>query len=460
MDPRNLSGLKVLVIGLGRTGVATAHFLASRDARVYISEEKKREDVEDSQRLIEGTGATVQTGGHDTGILSGIDLIIPSPGVPPRNVLLAEGIMRGIPVVSELELASWFISTPIVAITGTNGKTTTTALIGALLARGGRRVYVGGNIGTPLVAVVDEEEKYDCMVVEVSSFQLMWCERFSPAIGILLNTTIDHMDYHASFAEYRSIKERIFANQTTSCCAVLNADDPRSAPLAKRISAAPVFFSSSQVLAEGIFVNGTSLRYRDAAGRNENYPLEAVRLRGNHNRENIMASIVAARWCGCEPSAIAESLRTFPGLSHRIEYLGATHGVEFYDDSKGTNADAVARALESFSKPVILLMGGRDKTGGFDVLAPLIRTKVKELILFGEARETIRAYVGSVVPTVSEERLAGAVRRAVLSASPGDVVLLSPGCASFDEFRNYEERGNHFRETVNRMTGGLTRADD
>ena len=439
---------RVLVVGLGKTGVALAEFLTKRGATVVISDNKPASELRENIDALKGMKVTVDVGRHDIDILSQVDLIIPSPGVPPFNELITEGLKRGIPVISEIELAFSFITEPIIAITGTNGKTTTTQLIGEILKQWGEKVFVGGNIGTPLIEYVDEGKRADCVVVEVSSFQLQWVEHFRPSVAILLNASIDHLDYHPSFEEYVSVKERIFLNQVPGDLAILNADDMMSEKVSRKVKGDMLYFSSSKKLEKGIFVDNNVLRYRNDGGIEEEYPVDKIQIRGVHNLENSMAAVVASRRFGCPRAVIVEALASFKGIPHRVEFVRSTNAVEFYDDSKGTNVDAVKRALESFSGSVILLMGGRDKGGDFGILAGLMREKVKKLVLFGEARGIIRSFLEGSVEVESTENLKKAVEAAYGSSSPGDVILLSPGCSSFDEFTNYKERGNYFKEIV------------
>jgi UDP-N-acetylmuramoylalanine--D-glutamate ligase len=448
----DLDGKKVLVVGMGRTGVATSRFLLKRGARVLITDEKPICELGDAIDALGGTeGVEVGIGQDDLDILSRTDLIVPSPGVPPLNPLLAEGVRRGTPIVSELELASGYVKKPIIAITGTNGKTTTTTLLGEILKHCGRKAFVGGNIGIPLISYVGGTQEDDYVVLEVSSFQLQWVRSFHPFISILLNVSSDHLDYHASLEEYRSVKERIFARQGRGDLAILNADDPATIHLAKRLPAEHVMcFSSSSPLEKGIFVDGEHLRYRDAK-TDEQYPIGQIHLRGMHNLENVMAAVLAARICGCPSGEVVEVLSRFTGIAHRIEFAGKVDGVEYYDDSKGTNVDAVYRALQSFPGPVVLLLGGRYKGGDFGVLSELLRERVRALIVFGEAAEEIQGMIGGIVETERAVNLKEAVGMARDRASSGDTVLLSPGCSSFDEFKNYEERGSVFKGIVERM---------
>ena len=444
----DLNGKKVLVIGLGKTGVSTVRFLTERGAVVFASDEKPASELEDAISALGDIRVNLQTGGHKLEPLFQSDIVIPSPGVPPFSSLLLEAIKRKIPILSEIELACRFLKRPMIAITGTNGKTTTTTLLGEILKKAGKKVFVGGNIGNPLIDYVNGSQKDDYVVVEVSSFQLQWVDSFNPFISILLNTTRDHLDYHGTFEEYCSIKERIFKNQEEDALAILNADDPLSLLLSQKIRAEVIYFSSSKELKKGIFFDDGVLRYRDSAVDDEEYPVEMIRLLGVHNIENVMAAVLAARKCCCSPSDIIAAMETFKGIPHRIEFAGQKDGVEFYNDSKATNVGAVVRALPTFSKPIILLLGGRDKRGDFRALTGLIREKVKELVLFGEARKQIDSLIGGAAPTTLVTSLKEAVEFARYRSSSGDIVLLSPGCASFDEFANYEERGKFFKEVV------------
>ena len=436
-----------MVIGLGKTGIATLRFLTERGALASVTDEKPLSQVED---LLDGLGlaAKVQIVGYDASCLAQVELVVPSPGVPPANPLLREAVRRRVPIISEIELAYRFLSCPVIAITGTNGKTTTTTLIGNILKRAGKKVFVGGNIGDPLIGFAAGNQAVDYAVVEVSSFQLHWTESFCPAVAVLLNTTCDHVDYHGSFASYSEVKERIFANQTQEHLAIINAEEESSALLAPRLAARVACFSSKAPVARGMYSSPEGLVYVSSRGNREICPLAMVQIPGRHNLENVMAAILAGRECGVSPDDIAGAVADFKGLAHRIEFAGKKRGVAYYDDSKGTNVGAVVRALESFSGPLILLMGGRDKDGDFETLASLIKGKVRELILFGEARERIGQALGGIVKTTVTTTLREAVTAAYTQAVAGDTVLLSPGCASFDEFSDYKARGVFFQKAV------------
>lgn len=446
-----VAGRKVLIIGLGKTGLATVRFLAGRGAFCFVTDEKSAGEVDRQLDGQEGLRAKTTIVAYDASCLAKVDLVVPSPGVPPSNPLLQEALRRQLPIISEIELAYRFLSCPVIAITGTNGKTTTTTLTGNILKRAGKKVFVGGNIGDPLIGFAAGAQDADYAVVEVSSFQLQWSEYFCPNVAMLLNTTCDHVNYHGSFDAYRHVKERIFANQTREQRAIINADEPSSRLLAPQLAARVAYFSSTASVTKGMYLAAEGLIHIPDTGDREIYPLDMVRIPGRHNLENVMAAILAARDCGVSRDDIISAIADFKGLPHRIEFAGKKRGVAFYDDSKGTNVDAVVRALESFSEPVFLLMGGRDKDGDFETLAPLIKGKVRELILFGEARERIGQALGGIVPTSAVNTLREAIMAAYGQAGAGDIVLLSPGCASFDEFSDYKARGLFFQK----VAGGL-----
>ncbi|HYA13767.1 MAG TPA: UDP-N-acetylmuramoyl-L-alanine--D-glutamate ligase, partial [Syntrophales bacterium] len=394
-----LAGQRILVIGLGKTGIASARFLAGKGANVAVTDEKPLTELKDAVRDLGDASANLEFLRYETDSLSRVDLIIPSPGVPPSNILLIEAVNKKIPILSEIEIAYRFLKPPMIAITGTNGKTTTTTLIGNIFKKAGKRVFVGGNIGNPLIGYVEGKQDDDYAVVEVSSFQLQWLQYFHPYVAILLNTTCDHVDYHGSYEAYRMAKERIFENQGEPDLAILNADEPRSFALAKDMVSQVQFFSSTTNVSKGMFLEGNMLVHNTTQDKQEKYPLYIIKIPGLHNIENVMAAIMAARYCGCPPASIAGAVGDFKGIPHRIEFTDEKNGVAFYDDSKGTNVGAVVRALETFARPIILLMGGRDKEGDFETLKPLVRAKVKELVLFGEARNRINDLIGGVVKT-------------------------------------------------------------
>ncbi len=446
----NLQGKKIVVIGMGRTGIATAAFLGLRGARVAVTDEKPREAWDECFARI-AREKWLEIGSYDAEILNGADMVIPSPGVPPYNDILAEAVRKKVPVMSEIELAYRFLKKPMIAVTGTNGKTTATSLLGEILAGAGKRVFVGGNIGNPLIEFAGTAQNEDFVVAEISSFQLQWVEKFHPFIAILLNVTCDHVDYHGSFEAYRSIKALIFANQNAAEYAILNAEDAEQKSMAPHIGAKIALFSSAKEIQRGMHLRGDDLIFKSFDGSEEMYPRSMIKLPGLHNVENIMAAVMAARFCGCGRESIVNAVAGFRGLPHRIEYAGEKKGVKFYDDSKGTNVGSVVRALDTFTEPVILLLGGRDKDGDFDTLQPLLTKKTKKVVLFGEARERIAAMIGPEVPAEKRRTLREAVESAYRNAAEGDIVLLSPGCASFDEFKNYKERGDFFKNMIGNL---------
>jgi len=435
---------KVLVIGLARTGRECARFLAQQGARVSISDLRAADQLSDEIAALAGLPLTYRLGGEDKSWLDGMDYVVPSPGVPMENLLLREAVTRNIPVLSEIELAYRYFAAPLVAITGTNGKSTTTTLIGKMIEADGKKVFLGGNLGAPFIGAVGGS--WDWGVVEISSFQLEWVEAFRPRIALLLNVTEDHLDRYPSFADYRRAKERIFAAQQSADVAILNRDDPLVWPMREHLAARLVSFGFGEI-AEGVFATPEEIIWRTGAIE-ERYALVKTKIQGVHNVENIMAAIAAAKCAGVSRRAIEQTLEDFPGLEHRLEFVREKDGVRYYNDSKGTNVGAVVKSLASFAAPVILLAGGIDKGGDYGPMAELVKKQVRRLVLFGAAKQTINAALGRLTATVLVDDLAAAVREAAREAQAGDVVLLSPACSSFDQFRNYAERGKQFKNLV------------
>ena len=448
-----LSGKRILIIGLGKTGIAAVRFLARRGAEIVVTDEKPLSLLKEAFDELADVLPHFKFRAGGLAIGSDIDLVVPSPGVAPLHEILSEAVNRGIPVMSELELACRFLRRPMIAITGTNGKTTTTTLIGEILEGAGKKVFVGGNIGRPLIGYVDGKQEEEYVVIEVSSFQLQWISRFRPDIAVLLNVTRDHVNYHGTFADYLRVKERIFENQTGEDLAIFNADDPSTEVLSKKLTSDIQYFSSCRKVRHGMFLDQETLIYRrEPEGTEEVYPRAMIRIPGIHNIENVMAAVMASREAGCSREAVIKAVEGFKGIAHRIEFAGEKGGVTFYDDSKATNVGAVMRALETFSRPVILLMGGRDKEGDFENLATPVSQRVKRLVLFGEARAKIDGLIGGLVKTDQAATLGDAMELARHHASAGDVVLLSPGCASFDEFTDYKARGDFFKKWVGNLS--------
>ncbi len=446
----DLKGKKIVVLGVGKTGIATAKFLGKQGAQVAVTDEKPFDSWGTEFESI-AREKWIEKGIYNPEILDGASMVIPSPGVPPKNIILQAAVEKKIAVISEIELAHHFFKTPVIAVTGTNGKTTTTTLLGEILKGAGKKIFVGGNIGNPLIEYAQGSAKDEYVVAEISSFQLQWVDKFHPFISILLNITSDHTDYHSSFAEYVKVKRRIFENQTENDFAIMNADDGSQKELAKHIRAKIISFSSKRELKEGIYLEKQRIIFRTAEFGQESYPVSMIKIPGLHNVENVMAAIVAARLCGADRRSVKSCVSEFHGLPHRIEFAGEKNSIKFYDDSKGTNVGAVVRALETFSQPVVLLLGGRDKEGDFETLQSIIPEKTKRVILFGEAKDRIASLIGNSVEKIKTQKLIDAVEAAYKSAEPGDIVLLSPGCASFDEFRDYKERGNIFKQAVRNL---------
>ena len=445
----NFSGKKILVVGLARTGVALCRFLAEHGARVTVTDQAPPENLADFRRDIQGLGVV-----EDLGVpqprWQGFDAIVLSPGVPPELPWLAAARAAGLPVVGELEVAAPFIRRPLLAVSGTNGKTTTTTLLGELLTASSIKTLVGGNIGTPVVSLLAQQEDADLLVLEVSSFQLDTAPSFHPQAAALLNLTPDHLDRYADYDAYLASKASLFRRQEAGDLQVLNADDPAVAGLDRGLSRV-YYFSATRPLATGAWLNHAALKVRLAGGREETFPLANLRLQGRHNLENIMAALLLALDAGADPESCRQVLAAFRGLPHRLEFVADLKGVSFYDDSKGTNVGAVATSLAHFDRPVILIAGGRDKDSDFSLLNDLIAARVKALVLLGETRERLARVWQGLAPIYLADDMADAVAQAWSLARPGEVVLLSPACASFDMFRDYAHRGQTFQNLVREL---------
>jgi UDP-N-acetylmuramoylalanine--D-glutamate ligase len=442
-----LAGKQIVVVGLARTGVSVARFLVSRGARVSVTDMKEAELLQEHLAALAGVDVQLQLGGHDLTTFRTADLVVVSPGVPMDIVPLAESRRAGVPVISEIELATRFITAPLVAITGTNGKTTTTTLAGEIFRRCGQTTFVGGNIGNPLIDLPLRGESVEVVVAEISSFQLEGIETFRPRVSVLLNITEDHLDRYAGYQEYIDVKARVFMNQTAEDFAILNLDDPLVASLANGLAATVFSTSQQQEVEEGAFCLGDEMVFRHQ-GKEWRYPLSGFRLKGVHNVDNIMAAVGSALLMGIDPVRACTSIAEFTGLHHRMEFVATIDGVEYYNDSKGTNVGSVVRSLESFPAPIILIAGGKDKGGDYAPIAGLVKERVSHLVLIGEAKEKIRTQLGHLSDTRMTNSLEEAVALASSLAVPGTVVLFSPACSSFDMFRNYEERGDRFAEAV------------
>jgi UDP-N-acetylmuramoylalanine--D-glutamate ligase len=450
-----LKGKKVLVVGLGKSGLAAALFLRRRGAQVTVSDIRSAEALaKDIPALLE-EGINVEAGGHGLLTFRRQDLIVVSPGVPLDTPELAQVRSFGLPVIGELELAARFLKGRILAITGSNGKTTTTALVGETLQAAGIPTLVGGNIGVPVVALIEESTDETWSVLEVSSFQLEGTQQFHPAIAVILNITPDHLDRHGTFENYALAKERIFAAQHEQDCVVLNADNARAAAAASRSAAKVYWFSIEHPVAQGAWVEGGQVVYRPSKdGPVENViPLTGIPLKGEHNVENVLAAVCAARLAGAPTEVIRRAIENFRAVEHRLEYVATINGVEFYNDSKATNVDATAKAIAAFTSGIHLILGGKDKNSDYTQLAELLRAHVRAVYTIGSAAAKIESQLRGTISIHSCETLDKAVSTAAAAARPGEVVLLAPACSSFDQFESYEHRGRVFKELVNEWRG-------
>ncbi len=443
----DVKGKQILVLGMGTSGAAAADFLCGLGAMVTVTDRAATPDAASEISALETRGVRFELGGHRPESFTGADLIVVSPGVPHTMPLLREAVNRGVPVMGELELASRYISRPIIAVTGTNGKTTTTTLLGHLLSRSGYRVVVGGNIGTPLITLIPASEAADVAVVEVSSFQLDTIDRFRPHISVILNVTPDHLDRYDGMQAYADSKGLILKNQTADDVAVLNGEDPQIRRVSEGSAVRKWFFHAAPGEAGGVF-NGDRFELGTEEHGEISLDLSCLRQPGRHNRENAAAAALAALAFGAKAEDIQAALGTFEGLPHRITPVATKSGIRFFDDSKATNIDSVAKALEAFSDPVVLIMGGRNKGYRFGALADVVRAHAKALIVIGESAKDILTDIGDVVPSRICRDMTDAVTQAFDLAVSGDVVLLSPGCASFDMFKNYADRGDAFCRAV------------
>ena len=453
-----LAGKKVVVVGAARSGIAVAAFARRRGAAVTLSDSAPAERLPGLPPDLGASGIALELGGHRRETFTGADLIVVSPGVPHTIAPLEAARQRGIAVIGELELASRWLKAPVVAVTGTNGKTTVTQMIGDMLAASGRRVFVGGNIGRPLIAAADSEPAPELVVAEVSSFQLDTAEWFHPRVAVLLNISPDHLDRYPDLDAYARAKARIFARQGAGDVAVLNGDDdrvcalaPAQGPLRTWFSGRPAGEAGIYRQAEDLVLNGFPEPWRHLNG--ERFSLASLKLLGAHNRANAAAAVLASRLAGADAAAITRVLGEFAPLPHRLATVATVAGVRYVNDSKATNVDAVIQALAAFDAPVVLIAGGRDKGGGYEALRPAVQAGVKRLVVLGEAAEDIARTLGPAClgGVVHAADLHEAVRLARDSAGPGDVVLLAPACSSFDMFTDYARRGEAFAAAVREL---------
>jgi len=444
----NLKSKRVLVVGLGRSGVASAFFLQDHGAKVTVSDSKSEAQLQSEIAALLDRGVSIETGRHGERTFRDQDLIVVSPGVPTDQPQLQQARTLGIPVIGEVELAFRFLQGRVIAITGSNGKTTTTTLVGEILAAAGKKTLVGGNIGTPVISLASQSTPDTLTVLEISSFQLETIQQFRPWIAAILNITPDHLDRHHTFQAYMDAKARIFENQAPGDFAVLNADDPTSAALKEKIKASLCWFGRKHEVECGASLRGDQIVFRRNGQEQTVLGRHDIQLKGAHNLENALAAVTIAMLAGCAPEQIRKAVSEFRAVEHRLELVTSIHGVAFYNDSKATNVDATVKALEAFPGNIHIILGGKDKGSDYTVLNPLLRERAKAAYLIGAAAEKIASQVQGATSLVRSGTLERAVRQAFEAAKPGDVVLLAPACASFDQFENYEHRGRVFKELV------------
>jgi UDP-N-acetylmuramoylalanine--D-glutamate ligase len=444
-----LKNKRVLVVGIGKSGLAAARFLKKRGARVTVSDARPALLIAELPMLLD-EGFMVEAGSHGLLTFRRQDLIVVSPGVPATVPELVQVRAIGMHVIGELELGTEFLQGEVIAITGSNGKTTTTTLVGEILKAAGRTTLVGGNIGTPVVELAEESTPETWSVLEVSSFQLETVETFKPQIALLLNITPDHLDRHGSFENYAAAKARITEFQAEDDFLVLNAEDVKAQLVAAKTKAQIYWFSSKRQIKQGAFVHGESIFFvaKEGAKPEPVMPVAEIPLAGAHNVENVLAAICAARLAGIESMVIRTAVAGFKAVEHRLEFVREFEGVRYYNDSKATNVDATVKAVEAFEGGVWLILGGKDKDSDYATMSALLRERVKAVLTIGSAAEKIERQLAGVVMIERAETIERAVALAHEKASVGDVVLLAPACASFDQFENYEHRGRVFKGLV------------
>ncbi len=447
-SPPKLAGSRAVVVGARASGMAMARFLLSRHAAVVVTDVRRLEDLGPAVGDLERAGARLELGKHESATFAGADLVAVSPGVPLSIEPIAEARRRGVRVVGEIELASWFLQGILIGITGTNGKSTTTALAAHLLSGAGLRATACGNIGLPLTDMIPRDAPDHYYVIELSSFQLEAVDTFRPWIAALLNLAPDHQDRYEDSISYYQAKTRIFRNQGTADHALLNRDDPEVWGLAGTLKSRLHPFSRAREVEDGACLKGDRIVVRSGGREIRAIPLAKVPLHGAHNIDNVMTALLIADLCGVPLPRAERGLATFRGLPHRLEKVRDLDGVAFFNDSKATNVAATITSLQSFPEKVVLILGGKDKGGDFTELVPLIRSRVAHLVLMGKARDTIAEQIGSAAPATKVVTMAEAVEAARSRAPQGGVVLLAPGCASYDQYAGFEERGEDFRRLV------------
>ncbi len=450
MERMELKGKKVLVVGLGKSGLAAALFLRRRGAQVTVSDLRSAQALSKEIPSLLEAGIVVEAGGHGLLTFRRQDLIVVSPGVPLSTPELVQVRRLGLPIIGELELAARFLKGKVLAITGSNGKTTTTTLSGEIFSAAGLNPLVAGNIGLPVIDVVDQSTEAGWSVLEVSSFQLETTESFHPHVAVILNITPDHLDRHGTFENYVAMKEKIFANQTGEDYLILNGDDPIAQQAASRTKSQVLWFSRSKIVRCGAFLLDGMVMFRPTEQGKPIpvLPLAEIPLKGEHNIENVLAAVCAACVAKIPTQTIAQTIAAFQAVEHRLEFVAAIHGVDYYNDSKATNVDATAKAIASFPGNIHLILGGKDKNSDYSQLNALLRARVKAVYTIGSAAEKIESQISGVTRIIHTGTLEAAVDQAAGQAVAGDVVLLAPACSSFDQFENYEQRGKVFKQAV------------
>lgn len=449
--------MRALVVGLGRSGTSVTKLLSKKGVEVTVTDERNKTDLKEFLDQLEGYDYQSELGKHVLKTFTEQDFIVVSPGVPLDIKPLQQAAKSNIPIVSEIEVAAQFITEPIIAVTGTNGKTTTSHLIAEMIRAGGKTAFLGGNVGTPLSDYALQKEKCDYVVCEVSSFQLESCYDFKPQIAVFLNIAPDHLDRHGTFENYLAAKLRLKNNMTEEDYIITNVRDSKLMSALSGTSPKMLYFTTDgfakvaphyQEKFQGCYYENAGIQLKTERWKEHSYPLQGTLLRGLHNRENQMAATLVAKLAGISNEAIQKVLIQFKPLPHRMEFVAKKNQVFFYNDSKGTNVASLLRSLESFREPVILIAGGKDKGEDYAPLAEAVRKHVKNLILVGEAKEKINRSIGDFSETFLVGTFEEAIYVAYQKSRSGDVVLLSPGCASHDMFKNYEERGNYFKKIV------------
>jgi UDP-N-acetylmuramoylalanine--D-glutamate ligase len=442
--------MRVLAIGLARTGVATALFCAKHNAIVTATDSRPENELGDAPARLREAGVKLELGGHVEKTYLAQDLIVPSPGVPADDPLLAKARSKGITIWSEIELAYRFLEGEMIGITGSNGKTTTTTLVHHILKAAGRNALLAGNVGTALIGRVEEMNAKTVAVVELSSFQLELTDKFRPDIAVFLNLTPDHLDRHGTLDAYAAAKARIFAKQTELDAAVLNADDARTVALAPK-KPQVFWFSRKNRVDKGACLHGDDVVIVGRGKEEFVMKVGEIPLAGAHNVENVLAAATAARLANVDAATIGKAIRSFAGVEHRLEFVAEIGGVRYYNDSKATNVDATLKALDAFPKGILVILGGKDKGSDYTVLQGPLHEKAVLALLIGAAADKIEQQIAGSVAIERAGTLEAAVQVAFQAAKPGDLVLLAPACASFDQFQNYEQRGCVFKELVRKL---------